>query len=208
LTDEDNDAIDRERLTRVAAGDQVAYRALAEAYLPRVVAFAYRLLASRAEAEEVAQDTFLRVWESAARFEPKARVATWIHTIAHHLAVDRLRKRRVTAREPLDVPAPSSASPGVNLERRRVAARIEAALDALPERQRTAITLVHLQGLTNPEAAAVLGIGIDAVESLLARGRRKLKESLAEFAHSELNALEPAETRPAYPQPNTRGGAA
>jgi len=122
----------------------------------------------------------LRLWKNAGRYEPKARVGTWLHRIAHNLCVDRLRRRRERPSDRLDEER-ASQEPGGLLDRKRVANAVERALAALPERQRTAITLVHYQGLGNIQAAEVLGIGVEALESLLARGRRTLRETLAEF---------------------------
>jgi RNA polymerase sigma-70 factor (ECF subfamily) len=168
-----------EWMRRTAKGDAVAFRALADAHLSKIMNYAYRLLHDRTEAEDVAQETFLRLWKDAARFEPKARVTTWLHRIAHNLCIDRLRGRREQPSETLDEER-TSQEPGGLLDQKRVALDVERALAALPERQRAAITLVHYQGLSNIEAAAILEINVDALESLLARGRRTLKEMLGQ----------------------------
>ncbi len=174
-----------EWMRRTAKGDAAAFRALADAHLGRIMNFAYRMLHDRTEAEDVAQETFLRLWKDAARYEPKARVTTWLHRIAHNLCVDRLRGRREEPKDDLDEER-SSAEPGGLLDRKRLAIDVGKALAELPERQRTAITLVHYQGLTNIEAASILEVGVDALESLLARGRRSLRLKLSQHEPHEV----------------------
>src|SRR5262249_8007623 len=140
-------------MRHTAKGDKAAFRTLSELHLNKIMNYAYRLLHDRAEAEDVAQETFLRLWKDAARFEPKAKVTTWLHRIAHNLGVDRLRARRETPSSEEVDQAPSSNEPGGLLDRKRTATAVEEALARLPERQRAAITLVHYQGLGNVEAA-------------------------------------------------------
>lgn len=168
-------------MRRIAQGDTRAYRELTTEYLGVIVTYAFRLTKSQAEAEEIAQETFLRAWQKADSYTPQARVTTWLHRIAHNLALDLLRKRRGGPELELDDerdPAPPSNNPGRLLERKQTAQTVQAAMDALPERQKIALLLHHEQGLSNPEIAEVLGIGVEAVESLLARGRRRLRELL------------------------------
>ena len=172
-------------LELVAQGDQQAYRQLMNRHLRGVHAFAYRMLGSRAEAEEVSQECFLRLWKHAGRYVARAKPSTWLYRIAHNLAVDRLRRRREgSPPEGLEEAAASERQSAL-VHDRQVARAVELALQNLPERQRAAIGLVHYQGLSNAEAAEVLGIGVRALESLLARARRQLKEQLAELATSD-----------------------
>lgn len=172
-------------LELVAQGDQQAYRQLMNRHLRGVHAFAYRMLGSRAEAEEVSQECFLRLWKHAGRYVARAKPSTWLYRIAHNLAVDRLRRRREgSAPEGLEEAATSERQSAL-VHDRQVARAVELALQNLPERQRAAIGLVHYQGLSNAEAAEVLGVGVRALESLLARARRQLKEQLAELATSD-----------------------
>jgi RNA polymerase sigma-70 factor (ECF subfamily) len=170
---------DDDLLRRVGEGDEDACRALVERHLGRVVAFATRTLGNRADAEDVAQDTFVRLWRGARRWRPgAARLTTWLHRVALNLCLDRLARRRET---PLDgVPEPIDPTPpvAVLLERRALGARVNEELAALPPQQRAAIALCHYQGLGNVEAADVLGVSVEAVESLLARARRTLRARL------------------------------
>jgi RNA polymerase sigma-70 factor (ECF subfamily) len=176
-----------ELMRRTANGDPAAFRALADAHLTKIMNFSYRLLHDKSDAEDVAQETFLRLWKDAARYEPRARVTTWLHRIAHNLCIDRLRGRREQPSETLDEER-TSLEPGGLLDRKQVAGAVEKALAELPERQRAAITLVHYQGLGNIEAAEVLDIGVEALESLLARGRRSLREKLAKLQWEEVQS--------------------
>ena len=163
---------------RVADGDQEACRALVERHLGRIVAFAARTLGSGTDAEDVAQEVFLRLWTSARRWQPRARLTTWLHRVALNLCLDRIAKRREVpleaAPEPVD-PAPSAV---VLLERRALGERVNTELAALPPQQRIAIVLCHYQGFGNIEAADVMGVSVEALESLLARGRRTLRARL------------------------------
>ena len=174
---------------RVGEGDVAAYRELVKRYAAKLSRFAARLLRDPTEAEDIVQETFLRLWQHARDYSPKARVTTWLHRITHNLAVDRLRARGRT--KPLsddedaeDAMPESARQPTLIDEKRRVLA-LDGALAALPERQATAIVLVHLHGLTGAEAAEVLGVGEEAVESLLARGRRALKTELVDRAKAK-----------------------
>lgn len=172
---------DRLQMQRVAQGDVAAYRQLVDAHLGAIVTYLTRLLKNQAEAEELAQETFLRVWQKADGYEPKARVSTWIHRIAHNLALDGLRKKRGASLELDDErdAAPASNDPARLLERKAVARDVQSALDELPVRQKMALLLSHEQGLSLNEIAAILELNPHAVESLLARGRRRLREVLS-----------------------------
>jgi RNA polymerase sigma-70 factor (ECF subfamily) len=178
-------------LRRIAAGDGAASAALVDRHLGRIVALAWRMLGSRAEAEDVAQDTFLRAWQQAALWRPEgARFATWLHRVAVNLCLDRLRRRREVDLDAAGDPPADEVHPGTALQRQAVADRVDAALALLPERQRTAIVLCHFQELGNIEAAAVMEIGVEALESLLGRGRRRLRELLRAESANLMGELE------------------
>lgn len=172
---------DFELMKRIASGDARAFRELSSSHLKAIVTYCYRLLGNHAEAEEIAQEVFLRAWQKADVYQPTARVSTWLHSIAHNLAIDTLRKRHGGTLELDDErdQAPTSNNPAQLLQRKAVAQCVQAALDALPPRQKMALLLAHEQGLKNPEIAEVLGLGVEAVESLLSRGRKRLRQVLA-----------------------------
>jgi RNA polymerase sigma-70 factor (ECF subfamily) len=165
---------------RVGEGDVAAYRTLVGRYAAKLSRFAERLLRDATEAEDVVQETFMRLWQHARDYAPEARVTTWLHRITHNLAVDRLRARGRTRPLVDEDEMPASARQTTLLDEKRRVLALDQALAGLPERQATAIVLVHLHGLSGAEAAEVLGVGPEAVESLLARGRRALKAALAE----------------------------
>lgn len=168
-------------LQRFADGDQSAARALALRLTPRVLAVAYRMLGDRAEAEDVAQEAMMRLWKIAPDWrEGEAQVTTWLHRVSSNLCIDRLRRRKrdgpplEDVAEPSD-PAPSPAAVMMATDR---AAAVRQALDALPDRQKQAVTLRHFEDLGNPEIAGIMEISVEAVESLLSRGRRALATAL------------------------------
>ena len=168
-------------LARYAAGDTAAARLLAARLTPRLFAHAFRVLGDGAEAEDVTQEALMRLWKIAPVWRAgEARVSTWCYRVVANLCTDRLRKRRAIPLE--DVAEP--ADPGLSAEQRlQQAARADAlqvALGTLPDRQRQAVVLRHIEGLANPEIAAILEIGVEAVESLTARGKRALKAALAD----------------------------
>lgn len=166
-------------MQRVAAGDNRACRDLAAAHLARLVALAGRMLGERAAAEDVAQEAFFRLWRQAGRWQAKARIGTWLYRVAHNLCIDRLRAQgKLSDREVPDRPDPAPG-PFAARHQSQVAARVEAALAGLPERQRTALALVHFEEVGNSEAAEIMGVSVEALESLLARGRRRLRQDLA-----------------------------
>lgn len=168
-------------LGRVAAGEAQAFRGLVDRHLPTVLAIARRMLRDDAEAEDVAQETMLRLWRNAAGLElGPGGVRPWLRRVASNLCIDRVRARRNTSVVEA-VPEDSEPAGQVrHLAERELGARVDAALKALPERQRLAITLFHYEGMSQIEVGEILGISDEAVESLLARGRRALKASLRE----------------------------
>ena len=176
----DNHDPDAALIERVGRGEPAATRMLVAAKLPRVVALATRMLRDPAAAEDIAQEAFVRAWRIARTWQPgRARFDTWLHTVVLNLCRDRLRRRREVASEvvpELADPAPDAETTLIEAERGQGVAE---AIAALPERQREAILLVHYQDLSGAEAARVLGISVEALESLLARGRRTLRARLA-----------------------------
>jgi RNA polymerase sigma-70 factor (ECF subfamily) len=168
---------DIDLMRRIGQGDAGAYRVLSERHLHAILRYATRLLHDATEAEDVTQETFLKLWTSADTWQPDAKLSTWLHRIAHNLCIDRLRRRRGGEDETELVD--ETNRPSDLMARKQTAQGVEHALANLPARQRAAVVLVHYQGLGNPEAADVLGIGVEAVESLLSRARRSLREALA-----------------------------
>lgn len=176
---------DEDLLALYALGDPAAARALTQRLVPRVLGYAARLLGGdRAEAEDVAQEAMLRLWRAAPGWRPgEAQVSTWLYRVVTNLVTDRHRARRRRGGGALgldEAPEVADAAPGAVaqlIEGDRLDA-LGRALAALPDRQREAVVLRHLEGLSNPEIAQVMGIGVEAVESLTARGKRALAACL------------------------------
>lgn len=171
-----------DQIARAAAGDRQAQAALVNRHMPAVYALARRMVRSDAEAEDVTQEAFLRAWKALPGWEPRAKFSTWLYRVTLNLCHDRLRKHRETVMaEPPDR-EDWALKPDEALDQAQRLERLHSALDGLPERQRAAIHLCALDGRTNIEAAEIMGISIEAVESLLARARRKLRQMISQGA--------------------------
>lgn len=172
-------ASDDELLARLAGGEQSVCGLLVERHLTRVLGLATRILGDQAEAEDVAQDAFLRLWRHAQAWQPgRAKLSTWLHRVTVNLCIDRKRKKSAIALD--SIPEPPSKAPGAAslIAQQQTAKRVQAAIAKLPERQRIAILLCHYEGYSNGDTANMLDTTVEAVESLLARGRRALKQAL------------------------------
>ena len=170
-------------MRRVGAGDAGAFQMLVDVHAKRPHRIAWRMLGDASEAEDVAQEAFLRLWKDAPRWNAQGSgVGAWLARVATNLCLDRLRRRARLSDE--EVPDRADPAPladeaiGAGQDRTRV----RVALDALPERQRAAVVLTYYEDLPNAEAAAVLDMNIKAFESLLLRARHALKERLVETA--------------------------
>lgn len=171
---------DTELLSAYALGDHSAARELTFRLTPRVLALARRMLADASEAEDVAQEAMLRLWKAAPDWEDQgAAPATWLYRVASNLCIDRLRRRRENTMDVLPEIADEAPSVAALLHARSRAEALSAALLDLPERQRLAVILRHLEERSNPEIAEIMETSIEAVESLLSRGRRLLAKALA-----------------------------
>ena len=184
LFDAQDQTSDEALLVLYANGDRQAALSLTHRLTPRLLAYAARMLAGdRTEAEDVAQETMLRLWRIAPHWRPgETKVTTWAYRVATNLCIDRQRSRRRKGPVGLnDAPEVADGAPGADerLQDRYRLVALESALAALPDRQRQAVVLRHMEGLSNPEIAAVMDIGVEAVESLTARGKRALAAALA-----------------------------
>ncbi len=176
------DVPDDALLVAYANGDQRAARDLTARLSPRILGYAYRLLGGdRAEAEDVTQEAMMRLWKIAPDWrQGEAKVSTWLYRVASNLCTDRLRRSgRAVALDAAGDPADDQPGAHDAMVQKDRARALQAALDRLPERQRQAVALRHLEGLGNPEIARIMDIGVEAVESLTARGKRALAALLA-----------------------------
>lgn len=171
---------DDDLLAQYAAGDRQAPAYLTQRLLPRVYRLALRLLGDAAEAEDVAQEAMMRLWRIAPQWRSgDAQISTWLYRVTANLCTDRLRKVRPMALEPANEPEDTAPTAAQRLQDAARRDALQNALDLLPDRQRKAVVLRHIEGLGNAEIAAIMEISAEAVESLTARGKRALARHLA-----------------------------
>jgi RNA polymerase sigma-70 factor (ECF subfamily) len=173
---------DVELMARLGRGDLAALGILAERYQQRILSLSYRLLGDWHKAEDVSQETFLRLRQAAAQYEPQAKFTTWLYRIVHNLSLDQQRK---TANDPVSLEVlPAEAeqtAPDSPVERRELAEAVQKAVGELPDRQRRALILHRYEGLSHEEIAEVTGWSPSAVESLLVRAYESLRKKLASY---------------------------
>lgn len=169
-------------LVAFANGDAQAGRQLVARLGPMLFGYAARVLGDHGEAEDVVQETMLRLWKMAPDWrQGEAKVSTWAYRVTMNLCTDRIRRRQARPQVALDSiaePAADLASVVDLMTARQRSETLDAALSALPDRQRQAVVMRHLEGFSNPEIAEIMDIGVEAVESLTARGKRALKKAL------------------------------
>lgn len=175
---------DDELLAKLAGRDEVAFARLLDRHLDNARALAWRVLANHADVDDIAQEVFLKLWKNPQSFTPgKAKFSTWLYRVTLNACIDRQRKTKASNVIPIGdhientVPdsAPTPEIAAINTSR---ADRVTQAIARLPERQRHAIALCHFQELNNIEAAKTMETTVEAVESLLGRARRSLKDFL------------------------------
>ena len=181
------DGSDDELMRRAGSGDRTAFARLVERHMPRAVALATRVAGNRTDAEEIVQEAFLRSWLKApdwhdAAMVGGARFTTWFTRVLVNLCIDRRRRPKMSPLESAGEIAGQEMDGYQTLAREQTGARVTAAVATLPDRQRAALTLCHWDGMSNIEAAEVLGITVGALESLLVRARRTLRDMLADLA--------------------------
>lgn len=171
--------VDDELLDRISADDQAAYQALVERHIDRAYALALRILDNSADADDVVQDSFLKVWTHRGRWEAgRAKFSTWLYRVVTNRCIDLRRQPR---NEEIDnVPEPLDAQPDAttSMQRREVNSMLESAMRKLPDQQRIALLLSYHENMSNAEIADVMETTVMAVESLLKRGRQHLKKIL------------------------------
>ncbi|WP_326914820.1 RNA polymerase sigma factor [Sphingopyxis chilensis] len=166
-------------MARIGGGDVDAFAELVEQYSGRLYRVAYRLLYDAQEAEDAVQDCFTRLWQNAPQWQPRGGgLLTWLQRVTVNLCLDRLRRFRIVPDSDMPDVEDPSPSPERQLAIRGLEHVIETALGALPHRHRAALVLCYLEGLSNLLAAEMLGLHLKAMESLLFRARRSLREEL------------------------------
>ena len=166
-------------MARIASRDAAAFRAVVEAHGSRAHRIGYRMLADAAEAEDIAQETMLRLWDHAGRWRPGGPgIAAWVTRVASNLCLDRIRRRRFTSDAAIPERIDESPLADAAIEADQARARTIAAVQALPDPQRAAIVLTYYEELSNISASAALKMNLKAFESLLLRARATLKRTL------------------------------
>jgi RNA polymerase sigma-70 factor, ECF subfamily len=179
---------DHDLIGRTAARDRAAFAALYDRYAPRAFGLILRIMRNRTDAEDVLQETFLQVWNQAARFDPnRSAPDVWLLLIARSRAVDRLRKRRVATKEELPDPA-TRDEPDDGLIRREDAEQLRSALEQLPPEQRDLIRRAFFGGLTHEQIATELNIPLGTVKTRIRLGMTRLRDRLAALSPAEGHA--------------------
>jgi RNA polymerase sigma-70 factor (ECF subfamily) len=172
---------DEALMSALAAGDMAALGCLVRRHQDRVVRLARRITGDAELADDIAQESFLRVHRAAKRYRPSARFTTWLHRIVVNLCWDLRRRWRPAATEPGDRPDDRRREPSEGLVRSELRTAVRRAVDALPPRQRVAVVLHRFEGCSMRDTAAITGWSESAVESCLVRAYRQLRARLAEF---------------------------
>lgn len=171
---------DAELIVRVAEGDEKAFGELLRRHQDAVYAFACRMVGDPQEAEDVAQETFLRLYRAAGRFRPEASLRTYLLRISRNLCIDHFRKKRPELMDELP-DQPDAETPHDLLEGAIAMDRLEKSIDRLPVNQRTALLLRHTEQLSYNDIARAMDLSVGAVESLLVRARRTVKSHMADI---------------------------
>jgi RNA polymerase sigma-70 factor (ECF subfamily) len=183
-------ASDADLLGAAAQQNQQAFAELMARYYDLIFRVAWRQCAGRVDAEDVTQEAFLKLWRNPSQIREAAALKGWLIRVATNLVMDRYRQKPMqdleTAIEIEDgsMPAPQA------YDNAKISKRVDEAIAQLPERQKLALTLVHFEHMTNIAAAAAMELSVDAIESLLARARRGLKQILAQDGRAMLCALQ------------------
>jgi RNA polymerase sigma-70 factor (ECF subfamily) len=182
-----------ELMARIAEGDEDAFEILVHRHQTSVLNLVYRFIGDRTQAKDLAQEVFIRVWQAAGSYQPKAKFTTWVYRITANLCFNELKSARRkkwfsfnrsdedgvhTFEETLAYSAPSAEDILLEKERSR---QISDALQSLPENQRMALILKRYDDLSYQEIAQVIGCSVSAVESLLVRAKRTLQEKLKNY---------------------------
>jgi RNA polymerase sigma-70 factor (ECF subfamily) len=172
-------ASDADALAAVATRNQQAFAAIMERYYKPVYRVAWRLAAGHVDAEDVTQEAFLKLWNNPTQIRDAAALKPWLMRVASNAVMDRYRQKPMQDLATAETVIDQSPSAIVMMDHQRITRTMDAAIAELPDRQKQALVFVHFEQMTNIAAAASMEISVDALESLLARARRNLKQSLA-----------------------------
>lgn len=166
-------------LAEAAQGDQRAFAELVRRHFPAVYRVTWRMTKGAADTEDIVQEAFLKLWRNPAQVRDAQALRGWLMRVASNAVIDGARRMKPQELDSLPEPADPAPGAGEQIDRTKAAEEIHRAVSDLPDRQRLALAMVHFEGMSNIEAAEVMEVSVDALESLLARGRRALKQSLA-----------------------------
>ena len=166
-------------LEAAAGGSHAAFAEIAHRHYQPVYRLVWRMTNGAADAEDMAQEAFVKLWKNPSQVREGAALKGWLMRVAANAVIDRSRRPSSSALDEAPEFTDPQARPDAPLDRAQAARLVDARIAQLPERQRLALSLVYFEELTNIEAAAVLEVSVDALESLLARARRGLKDSLS-----------------------------
>ena len=172
------DVSDEDLVAAALRGDADAFSALVARHYDTIYRFAFRMLGQKAEAEDLAQDVCAALAQKIGSWSGSGRFTTWLYRVARNLVTDRLRRRRGVGLDEIAEPVDDAPGAEARIVAEDRAKALDEALAHLPERQREAVVLRHLEGLANPEIAEILEVSVEAVESLVARGKRALAARL------------------------------
>ena len=169
--------------------NQQAFAVLVQRYHVSVYRVAWRLNGGHVDTDDIAQETFLKLWNNPGQLREAAALKGWLMRVASNLVMDRYRRKPMLELEHAEDVADAAMSAPAMLDQSYVTKMIDAAIASLPDRQKLALALVHFEHMTNIAAAAAMEISVDALESLLARARRGLKEKLGPSGRQLLTTL-------------------
>lgn len=177
-------------MLRVKEGDNEAFELLVELHQSAVIGTVAKMLGGASEAEDIAQQVFIRIWKSAKRYQPQAKFTTWMFTITRNLVLNETRRRKrkptvsVEEREEeshQQVEDVHSTTPDQDVLHSELERAVDDAIQALPDKQRLAVVLRRYEEMPYEEIGRVLSMSVPAVKSLLFRARTQLKESLEKY---------------------------
>ncbi|MEO9168319.1 MAG: sigma-70 family RNA polymerase sigma factor [Aestuariivirga sp.] len=183
-------ATDAALLEASARHVEPAFVVLIQRYQRDVYRLVWRISGGHADSEDIAQETFLRLWVNPAQVREAKALKGWLLRVASNMVMDRYRRKPMLNIEAAEDVADKAPGPDAWRELSQVSRAVDAAVAQLPDRQRIALALVHFEQMSNIAAAEVMELSVDALESLLARARRRLKEILGPAGREMLLVVE------------------
>jgi RNA polymerase sigma-70 factor, ECF subfamily len=188
-TEAQPESADARLLNAAAQGDQNAFSQLVKRHYPVVHRVVWRMMSGHSDAQDVTQEAFMRLWNNPKQLREAHALRGWLIRVATNLVNDRYRNQPAVTLDETSEPHDTRAMVPQQLEKSRVAKRMDQAIAKLPERQRLALTLVHFEQFSNIKASEIMDVSVDALESLLARARRALKQDLTDEWQDMLHAI-------------------